>query len=798
MWWVGRRFLSPSSSLILSSGDVLSAQIYRTHFPCSVKSELLKTVILGLAITHSPEELNFVLVDFKGGATFLGFEALPHTSAVITNLSEESVLVERMHDAISGEMNRRQERLRSAGGFANVDEYNAAAGTRGDLEPMPALVIVLDEFSELLGQHPDFADLFVAVGRLGRSLHIHLLLASQRLEEGRLRGLDSHLSYRIGLKTFSASESRQVLGINDAHHLPAQPGAGFLRSDVESITRFQASYVSGPVTRRVTSTSESSRVRVFRGWDDEEQAEIEYGEQTLVDAAVARAVAAGEARGCAARQMWLPPLPVEVPIGGIAESDAPLRVAIGMIDRPYLQRQDPFIIDFSGGGGAGHWVVCGGPQTGKSTALRSIVVAMSATHTTADIRFYILDLAGGAMDHLGRLPHVAGVAQRTDPERVRRVIDEVTSLIEDPESRHTFLLVDGWQTLTQEFDDLFDTLAHIASHGLAARVHLLISTNRWSAVRPAVRDLVTGRFELRLGEAMDSLIDRKAQQRIPASAGRGLTARAEQMLIANTTTQDIAHVCVATQDQPPVPALNVLPTRIALHELDAGGPGIPLARGGRNLRTLYWDPRSSRHLMAFGSQGCGKSTLLRTVMAGLSILGRDSARLVIMDFHRAHLGVVEESTLAAYCATSTAAQKTVSDLLTTLTARLPGPDITPEQLRARSWWEGPDIYLVIDDCDLLPAGLLHPLRDILPHARDVGLHVVIARKSGGAPRALFDPVLAEIRDQSPQVLLFDADRDEGQILGIKPVSLSPGRATMQIRGEVIGVCQVAELGGETA
>lgn len=212
-----------------------------THNPCSFKSELLRTLVVALAATHSPDELNLVLVDFKGGATFMGFESLPHTSAVITNLADEAVLVERMYDAISGEMNRRQELLRQAGNFANVTDYTAARlGEREELAPLPALLIVVDEFSELLSEHPDFADLFVAVGRLGRSLGVHLLLASQRLEEGKLRGLDSHLSYRIGLKTFSAGESRQVLGVTDAHHLPSRPGAGYLRTDAETLTRFQA------------------------------------------------------------------------------------------------------------------------------------------------------------------------------------------------------------------------------------------------------------------------------------------------------------------------------------------------------------------------------------------------------------------------------------------------------------------------------------------------------------------------------------------------------------------------------
>ena len=150
-----------------------------------------------------------------------------------------------MRDALSGEMNRRQELLRSAGNFANVSEYERARANGADLEPLPALFIVVDEFSELLSQKPDFAELFVMIGRLGRSLHMHLLLASQRLEEGKLRGLDSHLSYRIGLKTFSAGESRSVLGVPDAYHLPSVPGSAFLKCDASEPTRFNTSYVSG-------------------------------------------------------------------------------------------------------------------------------------------------------------------------------------------------------------------------------------------------------------------------------------------------------------------------------------------------------------------------------------------------------------------------------------------------------------------------------------------------------------------------------------------------------------------------
>ena len=171
---------------------------------------------------------------------------MPHVSAVITNLAQELTLVDRMQDALSGEMVRRQELLRDAGNFASVRDYEKARAAGEDLAPMPSLFIVVDEFSEMLSAKPEFIDLFVAIGRLGRSLGLHLLLASQRLEEGRLRGLESHLSYRVGLRTFSATESRAVLGVPDAYELPADPGLGYLKPDPSTMLRFKAAYVSGP------------------------------------------------------------------------------------------------------------------------------------------------------------------------------------------------------------------------------------------------------------------------------------------------------------------------------------------------------------------------------------------------------------------------------------------------------------------------------------------------------------------------------------------------------------------------
>src|SRR6266702_4128965 len=218
----------------------------------SGKSELLRTLITGLALTHSPELVSFVLIDFKGGAAFAPLTDLPHVAGLITNLADDAAMIDRALAALQGEQQRRQQLLRRAGNLDSIRVYQErhAAGMPGadgqPLGPLPYLLIVVDEFGELLSGRPDFAELFVQIGRVGRSLGMHLLLATQRLEEGKLRGLDSHLSYRICLRTFSASESRTVIGTTDAYRLPPIPGSAYLKVDESVYQRFRVAHVSAP------------------------------------------------------------------------------------------------------------------------------------------------------------------------------------------------------------------------------------------------------------------------------------------------------------------------------------------------------------------------------------------------------------------------------------------------------------------------------------------------------------------------------------------------------------------------
>ena len=614
--------------------------------------------------------------------------------------------------------------------------------------------------------------------------------------------------------------------MTDAYHLPGQPGAGYLKSDAEALTRFQASYVSGPLPRRALAdasvdhpAASRGRVQLFDGWSQEEDnasAAVVLDDSTTVLTEVVRA-AAEEAhlRDQSAHRIWLPPLPPVIELSALpglsgaddagavspAVDQGSLRAPIGIIDRPYYQRQDELIIDFTQHGG--HMALCGGPQSGKSSALRTIVSALALRHDPQAARFYVIDLGGGQLASLERLPHVAGVAGREEGEKVRRIVDEVAGFIRRPERCATFLVIDGWHhigTSNAEFEDIAEKVTEIVADGASAHVHVIIATSRWTTMRPAIRDLIANRLELRLGETLDSLIDRKLQQKLPCAPGRGLTLTGENMLLARTSNQDIAHICRVHAEAQQVPQLKMLPAVLTPAALAAQGD-VPAGEiawgiGGRDLDTLTWNPSREPHLVAIGAQGCGKSTFLAQVMRGISAFAREDARLVVIDQRRAHLGTLDQNMVAAYAATQSSAQETIVDTVRTLESRLPGPDITPAQLAARDWWQGPDIYLVIDDADLLSDIALSPLLELLPHARDIGLHLVIARKSGGIGRALFGQFFSAVRDLQPALLLFDADRDEGTIFGLKPCHQPPGRGQWSIRGENLGVAQAVYLEGE--
>ncbi|OKI85866.1 type VII secretion protein EccCa [Micromonospora sp. CB01531] len=829
----------------------------------SGKSELLRTLVLALATTHSSETLNFVLVDFKGGATFLGLDRLPHTSAVITNLADEAALVDRMRDALQGEMVRRQELLREAGGYSSVLEYERARAQGVPLDPLPTLFVVVDEFSELLAAHRDFIDLFVMIGRLGRSLAVHLLLASQRVDDGRIGALESHLSYRIGLRTFSAMESRSVIGVPNAYELPPEPGNGYLRMDVATLIRFKAAYVSGPYRTKAVRVGHEVVQRQVVPYvlehvphqnPDQDAEPADTAPVPEVPDPAENPASAGTApsvmsvvidqltgQGPPAHQVWLPPLNESPTLDQLLPALAPhpelgltavdwpgsgqLIVPVGFIDKPYEQARDLLTVDMTGVGG--HVGIAGGPRSGKSTLLRTLICALALTHSPYEVQFYCLDFGGGALATIAGLPHVGSLASRLDTDRVTRTVAEVTDLITTRERRFSadgidsmatyrqmrangqvtdepygdvFLVVDGWFTLRQDFEAVEPALRQIAARGLNFGVHLLVTAARWSEIHYSMRDQLGTKLELHLGEAVDSAIDLRLAATVPQLPGHGLTPEKLNFLgalpridgvAAPETVNDGARALVSMVEDfwtgPPAPPVRTLPTVLPADDLPAPTGDIRIAIGMEEaqMQPLWHDFSELPHLTVLGDAESGKTNLLRHVAR--SVIARyspDEARIMFVDFRRQLFDSVPAEYRLGYSVSNDSTKHTVADAVAGLRGRVPGADITPEQLRSRDWWSGPRLFVLVDDYDLLGGidGPLLPLVPYLPQGADIGFHMVLTRGAVNVMRMSMDPLIRRLQETNSPDLALSCPPNEGPLLGgIKPRQLPPGRALLCTR-----------------
>ncbi|MBB4686429.1 type VII secretion protein EccCa [Amycolatopsis jiangsuensis] len=836
----------------------------------SGKSEFLRTLVLGLLATHSSTNLNMILVDFKGGATFLGLDKAPHVAATITNLAGDLTLVDRMKDAIAGEVNRRQEAL-AKGNYKNVWDYEKARENGADLDPLPALFICIDEFSEMLTAKPDFIDIFLQIGRVGRSLQMHMLLASQRLEEGKLRGLDTYLSYRIGLKTFSAAESRAAIGVPDAFELPSIPGSGYLKFDTSTMVRFKASYVSGPYRPAgikaagpaATVVRADKRPQLFvpdfvelppepepepepiAEEEPQRKESDEASEPSELEVMVDRFIG----QGPPAHEVWLPPLdepnsldtmlpnlnPTEdrglSPVGFFGNGR--LQVPLGIVDRPFEQRRDMLWGDFSGA--AGHGIVAGGPQSGKSTMLRTLIMSMALTHTPEETQFYCLDLGGGTLAGLADLPHVGGVAvARREPDKARRIVAELTTLMTEREGRFgtlgidsmtefrnrkrrgeitaeqdpfgdAFLIVDNWRALRDDFDELEQSITRLATQGLAYGVHVIISANRWADLRPAIKDMIGTRFELRLGDPTESEMDRRTAGNVPTGRpGRGLTRDKLHLLtglpridgssdpdtIAAGVADAVAKIRGAWRGRT-APQVRLLPDLITYDEVLAQDHRrdtqlVPFGVNEENLAPVYLDFDAEPHFFAFADGESGKTNLLRQIARGISERYTPQQGVILLvDYRRTMLGFLSGDSLLGYAVSSAQLDTMIKDVHGSMTRRLPGPDVTQDQLKNRSWWTGPELFILVDDYDLVATQTnnpLKPLSEFLAQAKDVGLHLIVVRRTGGASRASYDPVIGKLKELAAPGMVMNGSKDEGALIGnIKAGPMPPGRGIMLSR-----------------
>ncbi|HET6735596.1 type VII secretion protein EccCa [Mycobacterium sp.] len=811
----------------------------------SGKSQTLMAILLSLLTTHSADRLIVIYADFKGEAGADIFRNFPQVVAVISNMAEKRSLADRFADTLRGEVARREQLLKETGrrvqgsAFNSVTEYENAIAAGHDLPPMPTLFVVADEFTLMLADHPEYAELFDYVARKGRSFRIHILFASQTLDVGKIKDIDKNTSYRIGLKVASPAISRQIIGVEDAYHIESgreHKGVGFLVPAPGAVPiKFRSTYVDGiyepPRANKALVVHAVPQPQLFTaGRVEPEPDTVIVNNGVEVDVRPPRKLVStiGDQLaqyGPHAPQLWLPPLEEPIPLDELLHRSALLarqwRWPLGEIDKPFEMRRDPLVFDATSA--AANVVIHGGPKSGKSTALQTFMLSAAALHSPRDVTFYCLDYGGGQLRGLENLAHVGSVASPLEPERIRRTFGELEQLLRSRQARgasqrdgafqdgygEVFLVIDNLYAFSRDNSDAFNTrnpllakVTELVNSGMAYGIHVVITTPNWIEVPLTMRDGLGLRLELKLHDSQDSNVRvvgalRRPADSVPADQpGRGLTMAAEHFLIAKPALDSIPAINAQYPGQS-APPVRLLPTDLAPDELVPLYPvpdRVVIGQREEDLAPVAVDFADNPLLMVFGDAKTGKTTLLRHLIRTIRENSRpDQVAFTVID---RRLQLVDEPLFAdnEYTPNIDRILPAMLGLSALIEKRCPPGGLSAQELKgwtSSAQSAGHTHYLVIDDVDQIPdsPALSGPyvgqrpwtsLIGLLSQAADLGLRVIVtARAAGSAHAVMTAPLLRRLNElQATTIMLSGNPQDSGKIRGHRFSRLPAGRAMM--------------------
>ena len=788
----------------------------------SGKSELLQTVVASLAVANRPDAMTFVLVDYKGGSAFGDCVRLPHTVGMVTDLDEH--LVRRALESLSAEL-RRREHLLAAAGAKDIEDYTLGTARQPDRAPLPRLLIVIDEFASMVRDLPDFVTGLVNIAQRGRSLGIHLLLATQRPSGVVSPEIRANTNLRIALRVTDAAESQDVLNASDAARIArSTPGRAFVRLGHASLVPFQASRVGGRRAGPASQEVEPPRI-VPVSWTDLGRP-IDVGRpvtmveqdditdlQVLVEALREATALAGVPPQ---HSPWLPALPEAVTLDQLepaAWNGRGLRpVPYGVDDLPAQQARRTAVVDFAT---FGHLMAAGAPRTGRSQLLRTVAGSVAATHSCADVHLYGLDCGNGALLPLAALPHCGAVVSRTEVERAVRLIRRLGEEIRrrqgvlaaggwaditeqraaQPSDRrlaHLVLLLDRWEGFMSSLGELDagalgDEVFTMLREGASVGVHLVITGDR-SLLTGRISTLTEEKLSFRLADRGDMSLIGLIPRNLPENIEPGRAFRAEsgietQVALLGPDPSGAAQAAVlaacaaSTRERDAtVPAslrpfrLGDLPTQISFAEASAlpraaAGPGWVLAGVGGDQLTGY-GPDLATGVPAFAVGGpakSGRSTMLVTML-----------RSALEHGQQAILLAPRTSPLRALAGTPG-----IIEVFTTT-------DVSANALADALALATDRTLIAIDDAGALrDCDASGELRDVLRTGEQRGLAIVFA----GDPEDLgagFSGWLVDARRSRRGALLSPQNRTDGDLIGIRldrtavgrPVQ--PGRALLHV------------------
>ncbi|WP_204037743.1 FtsK/SpoIIIE domain-containing protein [Actinoplanes utahensis] len=777
------------------------------------KSELLQSMVASLAAVNRPDELTFVLVDYKGGSAFHGCVRLPHTLGMVTDL--DSALVTRALESLSAELRRREEILARVAA-KDLPRYRAMRQRDPELPAVPRLVLVIDEFATLAREVPDFIPGLVSIAQRGRSLGIHLILATQRPAGVVTGDIRANTNLRIALRVTDPMESSDVIDVPDAALIPATvPGRALVRLAHRSTVPFQTAYAGAvhhdgsgdedaarpvlPVSRIELPWSRLGRALPPPAEAPEDAPDSDEPAPTDLDVLVDAIGAAARDAGCEPQPSpWLPPLPATVLLDDLAAPQRPaggLRpVPWALADLPEQQAQRVLTCDLTR---LGHLYVLGASRSGRSQLLRTLASALARGNSCADVHLYAIDAAGGAMAALTEFPHCGAVVPRADMERLERLLtrlsgeaarrhealgrhscaglDELRAVLPEAERpAHLVVLVDGWDSLSAVLTEhdggrLYELVLGLLREGPAAGVHLVMSSER-GLISGRAAGLNDHRIMLRMTDRTDyasmGVNPRRVPEVVPPGRGWSSVDRAELQ---------VALLAADPSGQAQAEAMRRIAARSGARD-----SAVPAQRRPFPVAVL---PSTVTFADAFAQVPQEQRGPLR----GLLGLGGDAAAPVPVDFagrQSAFLiagppGSGRSNTLATL-AVSLLAGGTALVVLTPRESPLrrlsvhgraeviEGPQPDPAVVTAAVAAAGGPVVVLVDDVDLL--GFANPvdqvLREVVATGRDRGIGLAYAGTAETLTQAL-GGWMAEARRSRQGVLLAPQSTLEGDLVGVR-------------------------------